>query len=87
MREAHGLSRHEASGEATEWHYENGLMDYLLDAVKGHEILRFNDAGPIACIRIFPPPLSCQLAEGRTVMALDLVGFAHVVPSLRALSR
>lgn len=29
----------EASGEVTEWHYENGLMDYLLDAVKGHELI------------------------------------------------
>ena len=28
----------------------------------------------IACILIFPPPLSCQLAAGRTVFALDIGG-------------
>jgi len=28
----------------------------------------------IACILIFPPPLSCQLAAGRTVFALDAGG-------------
>ena len=28
----------------------------------------------IACILIFPPPLLCQLAEGRTVFALDIGG-------------
>ncbi len=43
--------------------------------------LRFNDAGPIACIRIFPPPLACTLAEGRTVMALDLGGGLEFFPS------
>jgi hypothetical protein len=30
--------------------------------------------GPFACIAIFPPPLSCTLASGRTVFALDLGG-------------
>jgi hypothetical protein len=29
---------------------------------------------PIACILIFPPPLNCTLAAGRTVFALDLGG-------------
>lgn len=29
---------------------------------------------PVACILIFPPPLSCQLAAGRTVFALDIGG-------------
>lgn len=28
----------------------------------------------IACILIYPPPLSCQLAAGRTVLALDIGG-------------
>jgi hypothetical protein len=28
----------------------------------------------IACILIFPPPLACQLAAGRTVFALDVGG-------------
>lgn len=29
---------------------------------------------PIVCIAIFPPPLSCVLAAGRTMLALDLGG-------------
>src|SRR5215510_13276031 len=29
---------------------------------------------PIACILIFPPPLACALAAGRTVFALDVGG-------------
>ena len=29
---------------------------------------------PIACILIFPPPLSCQLAAGRTLFVLDVGG-------------
>jgi hypothetical protein len=29
---------------------------------------------PIVCILIFPPPLSCQLAAGRTLFALDVGG-------------
>ena len=29
---------------------------------------------PVVCILIFPPPLACQLAAGRTVFALDLGG-------------
>ena len=36
-------------------------------------VLRFGEApGPIACILIFPPPLSCQLAAGKTLFALDV---------------
>jgi hypothetical protein len=31
-------------------------------------------AEPIACILIFPPPLSCALASGETVFALDVGG-------------
>ena len=30
--------------------------------------------GPLACITIFPPPLACELATGRTLMAFDLGG-------------
>ena len=33
---------------------------------------------PVACILIFPPPLSCQLAAGRTVFALDIGGGVDV---------
>jgi hypothetical protein len=29
---------------------------------------------PIVCIAIFPPPLACELASGRTLMAFDLGG-------------
>ena len=29
---------------------------------------------PIVCIAIFPPPLSCVLAAGRTMLAMDLGG-------------
>ena len=29
---------------------------------------------PIACIAIFPPPLACTLASGRSVLAFDLGG-------------
>ena len=37
--------------------------------------LTFREApGPIACILIFPPPLRCTLAEGRTLFALDVGG-------------
>lgn len=35
--------------------------------------VRYGDAGgPVACILIFPPPLSCQLAGGRTLAAYDV---------------
>jgi hypothetical protein len=36
--------------------------------------LRYENAGPVVCIAIFPPPLSCQLAGGRTLFAADLGG-------------
>ncbi len=29
---------------------------------------------PYACILIFPPPLSCELASGRTLLAFDIGG-------------
>jgi hypothetical protein len=41
----------------------------------------------IACILIFPPPLSCQLAEGRTLFALDLGGGVEVFAGPRAFVR
>jgi hypothetical protein len=41
----------------------------------------------IACILIFPPPLSCQLAEGRTVFALDLGGGVEVFAGSRTFVR
>jgi hypothetical protein len=37
--------------------------------------LRFREPSePIACIAIYPPPLSCTLAAGRTLFTLDLGG-------------
>jgi hypothetical protein len=41
-------------------------------------LLRFGEApAPIACILIFPPPLSCELAAGKTLFALDVGGGAE----------
>lgn len=42
---------------------------------------------PVVCILIFPPPLSCELAGGRTVFALDLGGGVEVFAGRRALIR
>jgi hypothetical protein len=37
--------------------------------------VRFSEApAPVACIRIFPPPLRCLIAEGHTGVAFDLGG-------------
>jgi hypothetical protein len=33
---------------------------------------------PLACIRIFPPPLACELASGRTLLALDIGGGVEI---------
>ncbi|HEY3159357.1 MAG TPA: hypothetical protein VGJ78_10390 [Vicinamibacterales bacterium] len=41
----------------------------------------------IACILIFPPPLSCQLAAGRTLFALDIGGGLELFPAARAVVR
>ena len=39
----------------------------------------FGDASrPIACIAIFPPPLSCKLAAGDTLFAVDVGGGVDV---------
>ncbi len=42
---------------------------------------------PVVCILIFPPPLSCQLATGRTLFALDLGGGVELFPASRAVIR
>jgi hypothetical protein len=42
---------------------------------------------PVVCILIFPPPLSCQLAQGRTLFALDLGGGVELFPAGRAVVR
>ena len=41
----------------------------------------------IACILIFPPPLSCVLATGRTVFALDLGGGVELLGGSRTVIR
>jgi hypothetical protein len=42
---------------------------------------------PVVCILIFPPPLTCQLAAGRTVFALDLGGGVELFPGSKTLVR
>jgi hypothetical protein len=42
---------------------------------------------PVVCILIFPPPLSCELAGGRTLFAMDLGGGVEVFPGGRAVIR
>jgi hypothetical protein len=42
---------------------------------------------PIACIASFPPPLSCTLANGRTVFAFDAGGGVEVSPTRRSVIR
>ena len=42
---------------------------------------------PVVCILIFPPPLSCELARGQTLFALDLGGGVELFPGGRAVVR
>jgi hypothetical protein len=50
--------------------------------------LRLQEApGPFACIAIFPPPLACELASGRTLMALDIGGGLEVSIGERSFMR
>ena len=42
---------------------------------------------PVVCILIFPPPLSCELATGRTLFAMDLGGGVELFPTSRAVVR
>jgi hypothetical protein len=42
---------------------------------------------PLACILIFPPPLSCTLAAGRTLPLLDAGGGVEVTVSARTFIR
>jgi hypothetical protein len=51
-------------------------------------VLRYREAPePVACILIFPPPLSCTLASGQTLFALDLGGGVEVAAGPRMLFR
>ena len=50
--------------------------------------VQFGEASePIPCILIYPPPLSCALAAGETVFALDLGGGLELYPTERSLVR
>jgi hypothetical protein len=42
---------------------------------------------PLACILIFPPPLSCELAVGRTLPAFDLGGGIELSATARTFAR
>jgi hypothetical protein len=42
---------------------------------------------PVVCILIFPPPLSCELATGRTVFAMDIGGGVELFPTSRTIIR
>jgi hypothetical protein len=42
---------------------------------------------PFPCIRIFPPPLSCELASGRTLVAFDIGGGVEVFATRSAFAR
>ena len=42
---------------------------------------------PTVCILIFPPPLTCQLATGRTVFALDVGGGVELFTASRTFVR
>ena len=49
---------------------------------------RFNAASePFACIAIFPPPLSCQLGAGRTLLAVELGGGVDIDVAARSFLR
>jgi hypothetical protein len=50
--------------------------------------LRLDEApGPLACILIFPPPLSCTLAAGRTLAVIDVGGGVEASVTARTFVR
>jgi hypothetical protein len=50
--------------------------------------LRMAEApGPVACILIFPPPLTCSLAAGHTLLAVDIGGGIEANLARRAFLR
>ena len=75
--------------------FSAGLVEGLFGATVGPRLGRmrpfakvrpgfvtFQEASqPIVCIAIFPPPLRCELASGRTVFALDVGGGVEWFPS------
>ena len=50
--------------------------------------MRFQEAPqPFPCIRIFPPPLRCSLASGRTARAVDIGGGVELFATRRTFFR
>ena len=50
--------------------------------------MRFQEApSPFACILIFPPPLQCSLATGRTARAVDIGGGVELMATRRTFLR
>jgi len=50
--------------------------------------LRVQEApGPLVCLAIFPPPLTCELASGRTLTVFDLGGGVDVAMGERTFVR
>jgi len=43
--------------------------------------------GPFACILIYPPPLTCEIASGRTLAAFDIGGGVEVSATRRTFVR
>ena len=72
--------------------FSRGRMEGLFGATVGRSLGRMRPFGklrpgfvmfressePFACILIFPPPLACALASGRTLLALDVGGGVEV---------
>jgi hypothetical protein len=51
-------------------------------------IIRFWESPePLACIAIFPPPVRCTLADGRTAVGVDIGGGLELLPHGRAFVR
>ena len=51
-------------------------------------IIRFWESPePLACIAIFPPPVRCTLANGRTAVGVDVGGGLELLPPGRAFVR
>jgi hypothetical protein len=73
--------------------FSRGRIEALFGATAGLELgrvwpfakarpglVRFQGASePFACILIYPPPLTCVLAAGRTLFALDLGGGVDLI--------
>jgi hypothetical protein len=89
-------------GEFADQHaFSGGRVEGLFGATVGPRLGRlrpfvkvrpgfvtFREASePIVCILIFPPPLNCTLAAGRSVFALDVGGGVDWFPSGRTFIR